>query len=137
MNKRKMKRMRSHTDVSSKVIREEMNMTKRAKTIISHAENGRQEIDIIGNFIFLSTRSGEAWMLDHRENLALRLADEYQPLKYKIIETDDRFFVEWTEKFQLLDDAFLAISDSKKSLFTDYPVRELQILINYLRQESQ
>ena len=139
MNKRKLRRAksRSHNGISFKELKEEMNMTKRAKTIISHAEKGDQSIDFIGNFIFLSTISGEAWMLDHRENLALRLADRYKPLQYRIIETDDRFHVEWTERFQIIDDVFWAVSNSKQSFFTDYPVQELKALINHLRQNSQ
>lgn len=88
----------------------------------------------IGNFIFFSAHSGEAWMLDHRESLALRLADRFEPLSYTIMETTEQFYVEWKEKFHIADGAFIAINGGNQSTFFDYPVEKLQYLIDNLRK---
>lgn len=111
----------------------EMDMNKMAKEFVNNAIEGKDEIKNLGNFIFLSTVSGEAWVLEHRENLALRLADHYEELPYKITETKTTFHIGWTEEFHIIDGVFIAGNQGKQSHFNEYPVGRLRLLIDSLK----
>ncbi len=110
-------------------------MNRKAEQIIQNAVDQEPKIDCIGNFIFFSTETGEAWMLDHRDNRALRLAENSQPLPYKIIETKERFSVEWKERFQIQDELFLTTRKEHKSVFENYPTKTIQGLIDSLKEK--
>ena len=130
MNKRKFKRSKGKTG-STKMI-----VSQTAALFANYAIDGVNKIHSLGNFIFLSTVEGEAWMLDHRENLALRLADGHKALPYKIKETKDNFAVGWTEKFTIEDELFIALGAKGRNVFTTYPVKELNELIERLKRTS-
>jgi hypothetical protein len=110
-------------------------MNKLVKDIIACGVQGENKLDFFGNFIFLSHYTGEAWLLDHRENLALRLVDNYKPLPYKLLETDDSLSIEWKERFHIDSEIFIAIRDGKQSTFFNYPTAELARLIEFIRSE--
>ncbi len=75
-------------------------------------------------------------MLDHRDNLALRLADNHQILPYKIIETSKRFAVEWKERFQINNEEFITTFNDKQSVFNDYPTKTIEGLIGILMKKQ-
>jgi hypothetical protein len=128
MNKRKFKRSKGTTG------RTKMIVSQTAALFANYAIDGVAKIHSLGNFIFLSTVEGEAWMLDHRENHALRLADGYKALPYKIKETKDNFAVGWTEKFTIDNESFIALGANGQRVFANYPVKELNELIENLKR---
>ena len=130
MNKRKFKRSKGKTGNAKMIV------SQTAALFANYAIDGVNKLHSLGNFIFLSTAEGEAWMLDHRECLALRLADGHQALPYKIKETKDNFAVGWTEKFTIDNELFIAVGAKGKSVFTNYPVRELNELIESFERTS-
>ncbi len=141
MNKRKLKRKntlkknKGKQPIQADIRADKMAVTKKARETANHAIAGKPTLDCLGNFIFFSSESGEAWMLDHRDNLALRLADKYQILPYKIIETSKRFAVEWKERFQIKNEEFIAKRDNKQSVFNDYPTKTIEGLIEILTKK--
>ncbi len=48
----------------------------------------------IGPLILFSTQSGDAWVLDPADSLALRLAQNGDPLPSRIIETSEHYMIE-------------------------------------------
>jgi len=133
MKKRKLQRAKkSARDTGSK---EDTIITITAGKTALAATKGEPTIDCIGNFIFFSTLSGEAWMLDHRKNYALRLAENYTVLSYRIIESSERFQIEWKERFRLEDDLFIAIYRGEETVFRDYPVEALTGLIGLIKEK--
>ncbi len=135
MNKRKLKRAKGIIKKKSHLgLKNEMIMNKKAEQIIQSVIDRDPQIDCIGNFIFFSTQSGEAWMLDHRDNRALRLAEDFKALPYKIIETRDRFSIEWTERFRIQDGAFIASQKDTQITFNDYPTKTIEGLIETLKK---
>ena len=130
MNKRKFKRSKGKTGSTIMIV------SQTAALFANYAIDGVNKIHNLGNFIFLSTVEGEAWMLDHRENLALRLADGHKALPYKIKETKDNFAVGWTEKFTIDNEKFVVIGAKGQSVFTTYPLKELNELIDSLKRTS-
>lgn len=124
MNKRRFKRARQSTPSNI------MEVKATAAQYARNAEQGIEAFQTLASFIFFSTVTGEAWLLDHRENLALRLADKYEPLNYKIKETRSQFEVEWTERFVIEGDAFIVQRGEKASVFYSYPLEKINTVIN-------
>ncbi len=135
MNKRKLQRAKGIIKKKSSSSRpsESMIMNKKADLIIEAAVKKEPKIDVIGNFIFFSTQSGDAWMLDHRDNRALQLVDTCKVLNYKILESKDRFAVEWKDRFQIQDDLFITTNKDKERVIRDYPTKTIQGLIATLK----
>lgn len=134
MNKRKLRRAkqikkrRNHKD--------DMIMSIKALKTAEAAVAGEATIDCIGNFVFFSTATGEAWMLDHRHNYALRLADKKKILPYKIIESKERFQVEWKERYKIEDDIFIATRNQNEDVFTHYPIDAIEGLVRMITKNS-
>lgn len=112
----------------------DMEIKGRAQIAVLHAVRGEDHLESTGNFIFLATTTGEAWMLDHRENLALMLAEKGQPLDYQIKENSKQFSVKWSAKFFIKDDSFVAVKDGIESHFANYPLARLKELIENLQK---
>ncbi len=136
MNKRKLRRAKGITKKKSSAsqVNEAMIMNSKANLIIEAALQKEPKIDVIGNFIFFSTLSGDAWMLDHRGNRALQLVDTGKTLGYKILESKDRFAVEWKERFQIKDDLFIAKRKEDERIIENYPTKTIQGIIDSFRE---
>ncbi len=135
MNKRKLKRAKGVT--SKKATRSaDMIITQKAKEIARCATSRKPKIDCVGNFIFFATETGEAWLIDHRDGRALRLADGFKVLPYKIEETKERFRIQWTERYEIEDGVFTAYSKESSSVYKDYPTKTIQGLIDMLKQKE-
>ena len=134
MNKRKFKR--SQKRIQSNSCNDEWLSTKfilgTVETTVSKALNGEPSLSVVGNFIFLSTITGEGWMLDHRDNLALRLANAYERQDFQIMEEEKQFLVEWQERFSIQGNTFVATIGDKQSVFYDYPIDDLKTAIEFL-----
>ncbi len=128
MNKRQLQRSKSKKHTSHKQFND------MAKQVALCATRGESTLEHIGNFIFFSSTNGEAWMVDHRENIALRLAEYYELLPYRIHETKKTFEVEWTEQFQIHEDSFITNRNGKQSVFFTCPVKEITNLISMLSE---
>ena len=78
----------------------------------------------IGQVVLLS---GDAWMLDPSEHLAVRLASEGQPEPIHLEDTDTTFTVAWTGQYRIVGPAFLYTDRDSRRLTTmfGYPTRKL------------
>ncbi len=137
MKRRKLKR--SKEKIAEKIrgnqIKEDNFFTMKVSSAQQNALNGIPEIKKVGNFILFSTYSGEAWVLDPRENLALWIADKYKPLPYTIRESKNSLHIEWQESFLIEKDVFIGITDGNQSSFMDYPIAQLKKLIGEIISE--
>jgi len=75
-------------------------------------------------------------MIDHRNNYALRLADNKKILPYAIIETKERFQVEWKERYTIEGGLFIATRKEEKQVLTGYPVDAVTKLIDMITKTS-
>ena len=110
-----------------------MHIRPRAEKTALAASKAEESIDYVGNFIFFSTSVGDAWMLDHRHNYALRLAHNFEILPYGINENSDKFQVEWKERFRIECGIFTASKRGAEEHFNNYPVDAIQGLINMIK----
>jgi hypothetical protein len=61
----------------------------------------------IGQLVLFSSESGDAWMLDPSEHLAVRLASDGHPEPIHIEDTETTFAVAWTGEYGIVGPAFL------------------------------
>lgn len=106
--------------------REQINIREEAKYIISRAEVYDARIVTLGGLIFFSTDTGDAWLLDPQDNLALCLARNADELPFTIKETPSNFSIEWSSSYYIDGDEFI-VTDGLGQIRTTigYPTKEL------------
>jgi hypothetical protein len=68
------------------------------------AERAVRRVSVVvtlGPLLFFSTDTGDAWVLDPADSLARCLAKDGKVLPHGIIETAERFSVEWTADYRI------------------------------------
>jgi|APEBP8051073178_1049388.scaffolds.fasta_scaffold11821_3 hypothetical protein len=81
----------------------------------------------LGSLVFFSIQSGDAWLLDTEDGLALKLAEDGDPLPNRIIETTERFMIEWNMNYQIEDSAFISLDAAgSRRVIVGYPIAEIR-----------
>lgn len=75
--------------------REEVNINREADYIIEKAQIHDSRVIGIGELVFFSTQTGDAWILDAVDSLALCLARDGERLNFSILETLTNFQIVW------------------------------------------
>jgi hypothetical protein len=86
---------------------------------------GEGRIVSLPPLVFFSTATGDAWMLDAEDGLAVPLAAANARLPFAITETPERFAIEWPGSFRIDGDAMI---------FTDKAGR-VRTIVGYATQE--
>jgi|SRR5437868_6782707 len=84
----------------------------------------------IGPVALFSTETGDAWLLEPADHLAVRIARDGVPEHFHFEETDTRFGIGWKGKYEMDGDAFVYIDDESGRITTilGYPTRKLSQL---------
>jgi hypothetical protein len=82
----------------------------------------------IGQLVLFSSESGDAWMLDPSEHLAVRLASEGQPEPIHIEDTETTFTVAWTGQYGIVGPAFLYTDPDSRRVTTTFGSRRGTLL---------
>ena len=61
----------------------------------------------IGQIALFSTETGDAWIIDRDDRLALRLARDGDPEPFHIEETDTSFAIDWKGHYRIEGAAFV------------------------------
>jgi len=102
MAKRKKRRKPRAPRTQRQIVhREQISITGEASYIISRAENYDARVVTLGPLIFFSTETGDAWMLDPEDGLALCLARGGDTQPFTITETTTNFSIEWEATYQI------------------------------------
>jgi hypothetical protein len=72
----------------------------------------------VGPLALFSTDTGDAWLLDSEEHLAVRLARDGDPEDVYFEETDTRFAIGWKGKYRIDGDAFVYIDKDSGRVVT-------------------
>src|SRR2546427_11643515 len=88
---------------------QEMNIHREVAYIVRRAVQGETRIVALGPLLFFSTETGDAWMLDPADHLALCLAKGGEPLPAKIVETAENFLIEWNASYVVNGETFQII----------------------------
>jgi len=95
---------------------EQMSITGEADHIAECAENGDARMVLLGHFIFFSTETRDAWMLEPRDRFALCLMQDGEEQSFRIVETTSNFTVEWDGRYQIDGSAFVVRRNPEKWL---------------------
>jgi hypothetical protein len=95
--------------------------------IVSCAMRRDGRVVSLTSLVFFSTDTGDAWMLDPEDGLALRLARDGTRLPTHIDEAADTFAVEWTYDYEFDGEMFVAFEKASGRAITihGYPVRQI------------
>ncbi len=103
-----------------------LHIRKEIEYIISKANEGKQIIVLIPPLVFFSTDSGDAWMLDVDDSLALRLLNNFENCQYTVLESNSKYSIEWKGSFEIDINIFRYFSKEGKVIdFYEYPCREI------------
>ena len=106
--------------------RRQVSVTGEADYIIGKAQERDSRVVALGSMVFFSTETGDAWMLDPEDGLALCLARDGAKQDYMIVETDSNFQIGWNAQYDIRDNAFtVATADGRVRMITGYPTEEI------------
>ncbi len=113
MAKRKKPRKPKPHQAQAQLLRpEQVNITREARYIISRAQAGDARVVTLGPFVFFSTETKDAWMLDSEDNLALCLARGGEEQEFTIMETSSTCRIEWNASYRIDGDILVVIERS-------------------------
>jgi hypothetical protein len=102
--------------------------------IVARAAQFDSRVVTLGQLVFFSAASGDAWMLDSDDGLALKLAEAGNRNPAKIVETANRFAIEWTASYHLDGHSFVTMDGSGQRVILGYPVQEVALPQQRLRR---
>jgi hypothetical protein len=95
--------------------------------IVARAAESDARVLTLGQLVFFSTQTGDAWLLDPEDHLALRLATDAGRLPVQIVETATRYAIQWNATYSFEDDAFVVADASGMRAIIGYPVADLRV----------
>ena len=133
---RRIKRKRSGSSRIKRqaLSREQVNITGEARYIVERAQNLDARIVTLGPLVLFSTETGDAWMLDPEDGLALCLAQEGKEKSFTIVETSTNFGIEWSASYRIDGDKFVVVGQPDLvQTFFGYPTAEISRAIRRAR----
>src|SRR2546427_3254561 len=93
--------------------------------IVARAAESDARVVSLGQLVFFSTETSDAWLLDPEDHLALRLVEDGSRLPVQIDETATRFAIEWNASYRIEDDVFIVTDGSGVRATHGYPIPDL------------
>jgi hypothetical protein len=120
------------------VSRDQVSIQGEARYIIERAQEHDARVVMLGPLVFFSTETGDAWMLDPEDGLALCLARGGDEQPFTIHEAPTNFGIEWNANYRIEGDLFVVAerTGSVKSIF-GYPVREIAQTIHAMKHPQR
>lgn len=121
-----------HQPASRRQTRQSLHLAKEVSTIQRRTADQDERIVSIGPLVFFSTNTGDAWMLEPADHLAVRLARGGDPLPVLIEETEERFAIGWQGRYRFDGDTFLYEDNESGSVsaISGYPIKHLLRVIS-------
>ena len=123
---KKRKKSKISQPPKKKLNREQISITGESNYILNRAQNYESRVVSLGSLIFFSTETGDAWILDYKDGLALCLARVGEKQPFRIVETSEKFAIEWNVNYQIEGDKFVVIQKSGQvRTILGYPTEEI------------
>ena len=101
-------------------------MLREVDYIIGRAAESDARVVTLGQLLFFSTETGDAWLLDPEDHLALCLARDGSRLPVQIVETATPFAIEWPASYTFEAEAFIVTDGSGVRAILGYPIANLR-----------
>ena len=106
--------------------RGEISIKREADYIIRKAQERDSRIVEFGELILFSTQTGDAWLLDREDHLAMCLARNGIEEDYTILDTEQNFQIHWNAQYEIQDEVFLVFTRGKGAkAILGYPTKEI------------
>lgn len=113
---------------------EEVSISKEADYIIKKAQSYDSRVVGLGSLVFFSTQTGDAWILDTVDRLALCLARDGERQNFSILETPTNFQIAWEAQYLINGETFaVTTKDGRVRTVLGYPTREIENTIGKAR----
>ena len=104
----------------------EIDIQKDVKYIISRALDRDARLVQLDQLLFFSTETGDAWLLDTVDHLALCLVRGSETQPYVINETAKNFSIEWEASYEIRGNVFVVFRKSGEiRTIIGYPTEEI------------
>jgi len=86
-----------------------------------------ERIVTVGQLVFFSTETGDAWLLDTLDHLAARLARDGDPEPIDIEDTDTTFAIGWKGQYRIEGRTFVYVDGhtGRVTAISGYPTQKL------------
>jgi hypothetical protein len=86
-----------------------------------------ERIVTVGQLVFFSTETGDAWLLDALDHLAARLARDGDPEPIDIEDTDTTFAIGWKGQYRIEGRTFVYVDghSGRVTAISGYPTQKL------------
>jgi hypothetical protein len=112
------------------LVGEQVNFTEEASWIQSKALYHQTCVVRLGQIIFFSSATGDAWMLDPEAGCAICLAQDSKTRPIPIQETATKLAIEWNADYKIEDEAFTAVERTGATrTIIGYPTAEIMRLV--------
>jgi hypothetical protein len=131
-----MKKMRKRgTGIEIRQVQKaDLSIIGEARHMVRRAVARDRRVVTLGALVFFSTGTGDAWMLDPADNLALCLARDGDALPTNIMETEERFAIDWTHSYRIDGDIMMVVDRSGRSrAIVGYLTREIERAISRMQ----
>jgi hypothetical protein len=95
--------------------------------IVRRAAENDGRVVTIGQLVLFSSETGDAWIVDRDDHLALRLARDGDPEPFHIEETDTSFAIDWKGSYRIEGQAFVYTDrDTGRTIMAlGYPTKKI------------
>ena len=106
--------------------RDNFSIVAEADYIVKKAQTHEGRVVAISGLVLFSTETGDAWMLDPADQLALCLAQDGCRQIYSIQETSSRFQISWEARYRIEGEHFVVVANQGVIRnISGYPVAEI------------
>jgi len=86
-----------------------------------------ERIVTVGQLVFFSTETGDAWLLDTLDHLAARLARDGDPEPIDIEDTETTFVIGWKGQYRIEGPTFVYVDahSGRVTVISGYPTQKL------------
>ena len=86
-----------------------------------------ERIVTVGQLVFFSTETGDAWLLDTLDHLAARLARDGDPEPIDIEDTETTFAIGWKGQYRIEGRTFVYVDghSGRVTVISGYPTQKL------------
>ena len=116
---------------------EEHSITKEVEYIISRAGQPKCHVVSFHTLVLFSTTTGDAWVLDSEDSLAVCLMKNFERRKVTIIDDGSQFSIQWEAVFAI-DGEFFTVGDEDGRVTTihGYPAGQIQQMLDVARSRG-
>lgn len=105
----------------------ELNVNQEANYMIECAREHDSRVVSLGDLVLFSTETGDAWLLDKEDELALCLCRDGVRQRYTIIDSPKNFSIKWQSNFKIDGETFTLIDETGTvRTIIGYPTESIQ-----------